>query len=1147
MKKILLTFLFLVGVTNFASAQTDTNNAPGLYIQEENGTNSARYRRLKVSNGTLTNNGDGSASLTTGGGGGTGNPAPPVSSVQSNVAGDFGGSNQFVTDNAGNVGIGTTYLDTFHLAVGSASGIPDPPPSITVNYFGTGGLDDMTVTGLYDDSGPTSPTIKFIFTMDGNDGDEDTFTGQIMQFDPDAGRNIIGIFGNFVPISTIAAANPLFGLNFLWGADTGHSTNAVDPESFFNTSGGGLDDINLSGTYTGEHGYPIDWNVGIIGNDGVNEITVINPGSGYSAFDVIGLDCGDGNFEASMLTMTGGITGIDDYINPGTGYTASVTCDVTGGTGTGATIRVDSLQDTARIFAVNENEFSIGWLGLTAYEHFGLVNNDANNDGFGLAVIDGITFEWDSATGHDLSTPVTGSGFELEFNDFYWSINNSPSDNWSVLAFSGGPAGDGIGSIITQDSNGLPSFISDPSASQDPLAKILHSQVSIYNDLTSVANLTLGDYSGFGNFQIFQTANGTKEIPTVVTSPSNLMTIASTGFDGTNYSVGGTLAFNVPANVGIGTSVVPAEFHIGLTDADGTEEDVFFIEPGGDATHDGNLTVKDYLTLETIDATAGALFGAGDDTDLSSTNEGKMIFNVDNEQFEVSENGGAYHAFGGITGSGAADQVTFWDDTTNVTGSANFRWVSDQYLILTEQLNDAQGNSLIFLKTRPSTGNVVNNDDLGEFLFEGHKGAAFQVGASIKAFVDGNVGIGTVPGRIEFYTQDTKSSGVEALRMTIQNSGNIAVTSTKFLLIQNGNPVLHINQPDQNYGLGNGACSSVSSSSSSDVCIGAGSMGNATVTGDNNIAIGQSSFNALTSGNNDSCLGFNCGSSITTGSSNNCQGNQCMVSSGAITGSQNNAVGSSTFPVLTSGGTNTAIGHNSGLGVTTGVSNTYLGYGTGATTGSSSSSIALGALASTTASNQLVIGGDTLQITTAYIGEGVTNATPPATVTINGTGASGNDTSATSLVIASGKSTGNATATSISFQTPTVGSTGGTAQTLSTRLTVNDANIILSNVGLALGPIVLQNDANYTLLNTDIGVAFTGLTATRTVTLPPKADVPDGKVYIIKDMSGNASNTIKITIDPDSTDVIDNALTFDMTTPWQSITIFKRNTGWWIF
>jgi len=65
-------------------------------IEEVDGAPSVYPWKLKVSNGTLTDNGDGTASLTTGGG--SGSPGTPTNSVQFNDASSFGGDTSFIWD-----------------------------------------------------------------------------------------------------------------------------------------------------------------------------------------------------------------------------------------------------------------------------------------------------------------------------------------------------------------------------------------------------------------------------------------------------------------------------------------------------------------------------------------------------------------------------------------------------------------------------------------------------------------------------------------------------------------------------------------------------------------------------------------------------------------------------------------------------------------------------------------------------------------------------------------------------------------------------------------------------------------------------------------------------------------------------------------
>lgn len=76
-------------------------------ISEEDGSPSGFPWSVKFSNGAVTDNGDGTFSVSTGGGGGT--PGGSDTQVQYNNAGAFGGASGLVYDDVtGNVGIGTT-------------------------------------------------------------------------------------------------------------------------------------------------------------------------------------------------------------------------------------------------------------------------------------------------------------------------------------------------------------------------------------------------------------------------------------------------------------------------------------------------------------------------------------------------------------------------------------------------------------------------------------------------------------------------------------------------------------------------------------------------------------------------------------------------------------------------------------------------------------------------------------------------------------------------------------------------------------------------------------------------------------------------------------------------------------------------------
>ncbi len=108
--------------------------------------------------------------------------------------------------------------------------------------------------------------------------------------------------------------------------------------------------------------------------------------------------------------------------------------------------------------------------------------------------------------------------------------------------------------------------------------------------------------------------------------------------------------------------------------------------------------------------------------------------------------------------------------------------------------------------------------------------------------------------------------------------------------------------------------------------------------------------------------------------------------------------------------------------------------------------ICIGYGATSTAANQLIIGGTSSRsIKDCYIGAGVTDATPDATVTIQPTGGSGTNIVASNLIVASGKGTGSSAVSSILLKTPTVTTTGTSAQALATRVTIDSTGAALAN------------------------------------------------------------------------------------------------------
>lgn len=260
-------------------------------------------------------------------------------------------------------------------------------------------------------------------------------------------------------------------------------------------------------------------------------------------------------------------------------------------------------------------------------------------------------------------------------------------------------------------------------------------------------------------------------------------------------------------------------------------------------------------------------------------------------------------------------------------------------------------------------------------------------------------------------------------------------------------------------------------------CVG-WSAGKALTVGVGNICIGSGAGILMTVADYNILIGKDAGASlvgdddqVTIGDNNVFMGH----SAGTVAvKSYNTAIGSFACQYMTDGSKNTFIGHLSGGdgaagALTVGIENTYIGansgrynigndrctgigYYTGATSGASDDlqgSVAIGAFAAFSASNQLVIGGAgaNYRITDVYIGDGVVVASPQD-VTINPTGGSGTDTEAKDLILAGGKSTGDAAPGDILFKTSTAGASGTTLQSLTTRLTLTGVIADFSGLNL---------------------------------------------------------------------------------------------------
>lgn len=211
------------------------------------------------------------------------------------------------------------------------------------------------------------------------------------------------------------------------------------------------------------------------------------------------------------------------------------------------------------------------------------------------------------------------------------------------------------------------------------------------------------------------------------------------------------------------------------------------------------------------------------------------------------------------------------------------------------------------------------------------------------------------------------------------------------------------------------------------------------VTAVNTTAIGQG---AVANGANASALGQN---AQATGASSITLGTGSTASASGTT-----AVGVGALATQTSA---TAVGHGAGAGASfaiavgdsasvTGANS--IGIGGGAADNGFANCIVLGATAGATAANQLIAGSPGSEIDTVYIGRGVTNSTPAASLLITTTGGVGTDIAATALILASGISTGAAAPADCIIKTSYPLNTGTTAQTPNVRFQARGKPITLT-------------------------------------------------------------------------------------------------------
>lgn len=268
----------------------------------------------------------------------------------------------------------------------------------------------------------------------------------------------------------------------------------------------------------------------------------------------------------------------------------------------------------------------------------------------------------------------------------------------------------------------------------------------------------------------------------------------------------------------------------------------------------------------------------------------------------------------------------------------------------------------------------------------------------------------------------------------------------------------------------------------------------------NSVFYGAQAGQQVQTGNASVFVGAFTGYMFTTVSNDNTLVGYGIMSTGAATTGQGNAItGASSF-IKSTGSYNSSFGANVAISATTGNFNVFGGYGVGysgvligdgniwfgsdaggdqftvspPTTNGLSYSIAIGSSTRPTASHQMVVGGIDGYIDTVYFGNNPT-ATVPVNVTFRGTGGYGADVAGASSTYAPGVSTGNANNGSFIIATGDKNSTSSsTLNPLSNKLTVSQGTT--NGIIFTLSEGTLSNITG-AASGTETGIQFS-LTAT---------------------------------------------------------------------
>lgn len=216
----------------------------------------------------------------------------------------------------------------------------------------------------------------------------------------------------------------------------------------------------------------------------------------------------------------------------------------------------------------------------------------------------------------------------------------------------------------------------------------------------------------------------------------------------------------------------------------------------------------------------------------------------------------------------------------------------------------------------------------------------------------------------------------------------------------------------------------------------------------------------------------------------------------------------------------------------------------------SAAAIGLGRGAVANVAGQFVVGSPFTPITDVYIGLGVINSSPLASITYHATGGLGTNIVGTSLVQQPGLGTGSATPSTWSVKTPGVAASGTGQQIAATRLTIDETLSAFTNVASYVGSVNTgkeivngaNSSSNYIVVETEDYMTFVQASGAIVVL---NAAPEMWETHVIKDAIGAAAG-IPIEVFG-SGDLIDGAASVSIAANWAAITVVYNGTFWGVY